>query len=138
MLPYGFFTYGTLPRLHPFSSRLPLSLTSLCQPPSLAHSAADPRSLGSRHAFGTIRLSDYSPDPYHPPTIDFFYSLNAGQLLMGFSIIHLIFTVKRKYIFLPDTANLLIIPHGPHQHNLLAKVPLIRFGRIHAVDLQGK
>ena len=70
--------------------------------------------------------------------IDFFYGLNAGGVLMGFSIVHLIFTAKRKYIFLPDTANLLIIPYRPAQHNLPAKVRLILFSRIHTVDLQSK
>ncbi|HYA93656.1 MAG TPA: hypothetical protein VEK32_19365 [Thermodesulfobacteriota bacterium] len=57
---------------------------------------------------------------------------------MGFSIVHLIFTAKRKYIFLPDTANQLIIPYRPAHHNLPAKVRLILFSRIHTVDLQSK
>ena len=40
MITYGFFTYGTCPRHHPYSSRLPVSSNHSCQPPSPDHSSA--------------------------------------------------------------------------------------------------
>ena len=65
-------------------------------------------------------------------------TIDLTPIPMGFLIIHLIFAIEREYVFLPDPVNLVVISHGPDQHDLPAKPPLIRFSRVQAVDLQGK